>query len=143
MIGRRDRAGGQALVEFAIAVTVFLMLVMAIVDFGRAIYQFNGVAQAAREVARVTSVHPGSDFRTSTGLSTETQTVVGIQQGLVPALSAPTFECVGIDGGAVAGICTPGSWVRVTAIAPYTPVTPLLGLVGTWDISSSASMEIQ
>jgi hypothetical protein len=100
MIGRRDRAGGQALVEFAIAVTVFLMLVMAIVDFGRAIYQFNGVAQAAREVARVTSVHPGSDFRTSTGLSTETQTVVGIQQGLVPALSAPTFECVGIDGGA-------------------------------------------
>ena len=33
--------------EFALAITVFLLLMMAIVDFGRGIYMYNGVSQAA------------------------------------------------------------------------------------------------
>ena len=47
---RHGAGRGQALVEFSLAVTVFLLLVMAIVDFGRGIYMYNGVSQAAREV---------------------------------------------------------------------------------------------
>ena len=39
---------GQALVEFSLAVTVFLTLVMGVVDLGRAVYQYNGTAEAAR-----------------------------------------------------------------------------------------------
>ena len=54
---RRDHRG-QALVEFALVIIVFLVILMGIVDFGMAIYKFNGVSQAAREIARVTSVHP-------------------------------------------------------------------------------------
>ena len=53
----RPRRSGQALVEFAIAVIPFLMLLMAVVDLGRGIYMLNGTSEAARDIARVTSVH--------------------------------------------------------------------------------------
>ncbi len=57
--GRPGRSG-QGLVEFAIVIPVFLVILMGVVDLGRGIYMYNGVAEAAREIARVTSVHPGS-----------------------------------------------------------------------------------
>ena len=67
---------GQALVEFSLAIVVFLVLLMAVFDFGRAIMQYNGVAQAAREIARVTAVHEGTDFTTTAGRSPETSAPV-------------------------------------------------------------------
>ena len=38
---------------------------MGTIDLGRAAYQYNGVAQAAKELARVASVHPGTTLGTS------------------------------------------------------------------------------
>ena len=137
---RRSPDGrGQALVEFALAVTIFLVLIMAIVDLGRGIYQFNGVSQAAREIARVTSVHPGSTL----GTSAETTAVVQTQRRLIPSLGVPTFTCVDIAGAAITRTCRPGDLVRVQIAAPWTAVTPLLGLAGTWTLSSRSSMQIE
>jgi Flp pilus assembly protein TadG len=129
---------GQALVEFSLALIVFLMLVMAIFDLGRGIYMMNGVAQAAREIARVTSNHPG----TTLGNSTQTAAVIATQQSLIPNLQNPTFACVDIDDTAVVGTCEPGMRVKVTITAPYGPVTPVMGLLGTWTMSSNSSIEI-
>lgn len=137
-MGRRDRSIGQALVEFSLAIIVFLVLLMGIFDLGRGIYMYNGVSQAAREIARVTSVHPGSTL----GSSSETQAVIDTQQGLIPNLQDPTFECVDIDDSAVSGACLGGMRVKVTIVAPYSPVTPLLSLAGTWDMSSTSSVSI-
>jgi len=69
----RHEHRGQALVEFSLALIVFLVLLMGILDLGRGIYMFNGVSQAAREIARVTSVYPGG---ATLGTSTQTTTVV-------------------------------------------------------------------
>ena len=44
----REREGGQALVEFSLALIPFLFMLMGVVDLGRGIYTSNGVAQAAR-----------------------------------------------------------------------------------------------
>jgi hypothetical protein len=140
----RARDRGQALVEFSLAVTVFVFLLMSIFDFGRAIYQYNGVAQAAREIARVTSVHPGGDFRIPAGRSSETNAVIATQKGLIPNLQDPTITCVDIDGTVIKTGCVPGNWVKVIVVAPYSPITPLLGLVGIWNIqSSSTSVQLQ
>jgi Flp pilus assembly protein TadG len=134
---------GQALVEFSLAIVVFLVLVMAIFDFGRAIMQYNGVAQAAREIARVTAVHEGTDFTTPAGRSDETNAVIATQKRLIPNLQDPTITCVEIDGTVVAR-CVEGKWINVSIVAPYTPITPILGLVGTWDLfSSSTSVQLQ
>jgi TadE-like protein len=136
---RRGLARGQALVEFSLAIVVFIVMLMAVVDLGRGIYQYNGVAEAAREVARVTSVHPGSTL----GSSSQTAAVVSTQKDLIPSLGDPTFTCVDLTGAPIGGACLPGDMVRVTVAAPYTPVTPLLGLTGTWNLQATSTVAIQ
>lgn len=49
----RERSRGQALVEFAVIVPVFLLLLFALLDFGRVIYAQQTITQDAREGARV------------------------------------------------------------------------------------------
>jgi Flp pilus assembly protein TadG len=134
----RPRDRGQALVEFSLTLIVFLVLIMAIVDLGRGIYMYNGVSQSVREIARVTSVHPG----TTLGNSAETAAVVATQKRLIPNLGTPTFSCVDVDDTPVSGPCPSGMRVKVTIVAPYRAVTPLLGLAGTFNLSSASSVEI-
>ncbi len=43
---------GQALMEFALVLPLFILLVMIIVDFGRAIWTYNAISNMAREGAR-------------------------------------------------------------------------------------------
>jgi Flp pilus assembly protein TadG len=52
----RDRGRGQALVEFAVVIPIFLLLLMVLLDFGRVIYAQNAINQDAREAARAGSV---------------------------------------------------------------------------------------
>ena len=135
--GARER--GQALVEFSLTIVIFLVIVMAIVDLGRGIYMFNGVSQAAREIARVASVHPGTTFGGS-----EITAVVNTQKGLIPNLGNPTFACVDIDGGPGldADGCPTGAQVTVTISAAYSPITPLMSLTGTWNLKSVSSQRM-
>ena len=53
-IARQER--GAQLVEFAIVVPVFLLLVMGIIDFGRAYFSWIIITNGAREGARVAAV---------------------------------------------------------------------------------------
>lgn len=140
-VTNNPRSRGQALVEFSIAVTVFIVLLMGIADFGMAIYKYSGVSQAAREIARVTSVHPGSPLGTDPLIVP----VVATQQGLIPGLSAPTFTCVDITGTSVSAASCDYSKdsVRVIVTAPYKAVTPLLGLLGTWTMQGTSTAQIQ
>src|ERR1700741_3346504 len=56
----RRRRRGKALAEFALVLPAFLIMLMAVVDIGRAIWAQNSVAAAAREGARDAIVHGGS-----------------------------------------------------------------------------------
>jgi hypothetical protein len=51
--GRRDGSAGQALVEFAIALPIFLLALFGVVDAGRLVYVNSALSQAAREGARL------------------------------------------------------------------------------------------
>ncbi len=50
--GRAGQHRGQALVEFALAFTIFLLLLLGIVEFGRLLVAYSSVYTAAREAAR-------------------------------------------------------------------------------------------
>ena len=94
MTGRHVNERGQSLVEFSMVIIVFLVILMGIVDFGMAIYKYNGVSQAAREIARVTSVHPCATpgaLTCSPGGSAQTAQVVNTQKNLIPGLVDPTI----------------------------------------------------
>ncbi len=52
----RKTEAGQALVEFTLILPIFLLLLFAIVDFGRGFYTWVLVTNAAREGARMAAV---------------------------------------------------------------------------------------
>jgi hypothetical protein len=141
-MSRRRRSTGQAIVEFAIVLPLLAMFILGIVDLGRGIYIYNGVSQAAREIARSASVHPGSPL----GTSAETLAVIATQRTLVPGITNPIgFHCEFLDGGTVpgdgSGGCAAPNVVRVEVHVSYTPAL-ILG-IGSVDIASSSSNQVQ
>jgi hypothetical protein len=138
--GRHGRQDGQTIAEFALTIGIFVVLLIGALDLGRGVYLFNGVSEAAREIARTTSIFPGSP---TLGSSSETADVVTVQQGLVPGLTTPSYACIDIAGTAQSGTCDVGEWVTVTVSAPYQPATPLLAFFGSLTFTSSSSAEIQ
>jgi Flp pilus assembly protein TadG len=48
----RERSRGQSLVEFALILPIFVLILAGIFDFGRAIYAYNTLLNASREAAR-------------------------------------------------------------------------------------------
>ena len=142
----RRRTAAQAIVEFALVLPLLAIMILGIIDLGRGIYIYNGVSQAAREIARSASVHPGSPL----GSSTQTAAVIATQRGLVPGIRAGTtgvkFHCEDTSGATVegdgAGGCAPPDVVRVEVIATFEPVA-LLGLSGPFQLASSSSNQVQ
>lgn len=53
---------GTTLVEFSIAATVFLVSMFAVIEFGRALYVHNALADAARRGARYAVLHSAEDI---------------------------------------------------------------------------------
>lgn len=60
----RSRERGQALLEFALILPIFVVAILGLIDVGRAIWANNAVANAAREAARYAAVHGGSATNT-------------------------------------------------------------------------------
>ena len=56
----RQAERGQALLEFALVIPIFLTLLIGMVDIGRIVWANNTVSNAAREAARFAVVHGGS-----------------------------------------------------------------------------------
>jgi hypothetical protein len=55
---RRPNGGrGQALVEFALVIPIFLLVMVALFDLGRAVFAYNTLTNAAREGARLAIVN--------------------------------------------------------------------------------------
>ena len=144
--GRDER--GQTLVEFSLALIPFLFLLMGVVDLGRGIYTNNGVAQAAREIARTTIVHQCTGPCSSATWSAETLATVNTQKNLVPGLatSGITIDCVDISDTPFTvpsgSICPPGYYIRVTATTTFRLVSPILPVPNPFTVSSTAHEQV-
>ena len=53
---KKKRESGQALIEFAFVLPIFLLLVMGILDFGYLFYNYISLENTARNVARIACV---------------------------------------------------------------------------------------
>lgn len=147
---KNDTRRGQALVEFSLSIMVFLAMLMGIFDLGRAIFTYNGVSEAARDIARRASVWPyqGLQNTTNLGSSYQVRETIDTQRGLVMGMhdlapGSPDFECVDIEGNlSTNSKCSTGDfadYVRVVVTAEYHPITPLVGLFGPITISASST----
>lgn len=148
-----DRADGQALVEFALAVIPFLILLMGVVDLGRGIYMMNGTSEAARDINRATIVHL-TDGSNTLGMSDQTADVIAKQQGLIPGLAidpAIDIECVDMNDVVQLPFGTNNNdetcqrgvdFIRVHVTADFVPVTPLVSAFGNHTFESTSTMQI-
>ena len=138
-----ERSGerGQSLPEFALVLIPFMLLLLGIFDLGRGIYMYNSAAEAAREIARVASVDRQNGY--AVGASPDTTSMKALQRRLVPGLTAGgiTVSCVDIHDVAKSE-CRPGQFVRVRVAVDYSPITPLLGLTGPYNLVAVSHIEI-
>jgi Flp pilus assembly protein TadG len=129
-VGKREK--GQNLVEFALILPVFLLLVVGMAEFGRGWMTRNILTGAAREGARVAAVEPDSASSIAQGLAAATAVLNAAGILVPPAIvtvntNPPTsFPAVKVD-------------VRYTIsvlIAGFIP-----GLPGpTFDLTGTATM---
>jgi Flp pilus assembly protein TadG len=61
VIRRRRPERGQSLVEFALVIPIIILLIVAFVEIGRAVFAFNTIANAARQAVRVAAVNQITD----------------------------------------------------------------------------------
>ena len=133
--------GGQALLEFALVGLIFMIVVVGLVELGRAVWNYNTLAHAAREGARYAIVHgsratepsgPGStNFTLPDQDAAVTETVRGYASGL--DLTDLTVSAEWPDG-----TNERGRHVRVTARYEYQPMfSNLLHLPGITLTSTS------
>jgi Flp pilus assembly protein TadG len=59
LLGKHSKEKGQAFVEFALTITLFLLLVLGIIEVGRLLFYYSAIATAAREGARYGSAAGG------------------------------------------------------------------------------------
>jgi Flp pilus assembly protein TadG len=140
------RSRGQSLVEFALALPIILLLFMGIFDFGRAIFAYNTVSNAARDGARVAIV----DQRTTAGVSNAAQAAADQATGL--GLNPADANQVRVQylQPDLSGAC-PSAWgewvgcvaeVRVQYV--YRPATPIIGnILGPITLGSTTQIPIE
>jgi Flp pilus assembly protein TadG len=135
---RTGRRSGQALVEFALVIPLFLLLLAGMVDFGLGLNASITVTNAAREGARLGTINPNAVSIQARALSMTS----GLDQTKVSVTSVckrPT--------GSTPSTCTFTTWqvgdsVRVTVDYDYSMLWPL-AFGNTIHLSSTTEMRLE
>jgi Flp pilus assembly protein TadG len=140
----RHRSRGQSLVEFAMVLPIFMLILSGILDFGFLLYSRMGVINAAREGARaavmvsdystIPSVASGAAISAAAGGGL---TVLGADticlQTSVSVSSPATIDCA---------VAKTGDSASVTVHYVYHTFFPL-AFGSTFDLSSTVQMVIE
>ena len=114
---------GQALVEFAIGLTVLLLLVFGVVDLGRAVFAYNSIAHCAREGTRYAIVH-GSQSTAPVGPAANDASLESWVRRFATGLQAARLTVTSTWQGASGATSNdPGSIVTVVVGYNFQPAT--------------------
>jgi len=157
---RRQSPRGQAMVEFALVVPIILVLLMSVLDFGRAIYAYNTISGAARSGVRIAVVNQnapgtgcaGGDQATPLDSTKVSATDCAISHAV--ALGTKTTDVtVAYRDYTDSDICraedgTPkvevGCLAVVTVNYQFHAITPVIGsLLGTINMSSTTKQSVE
>jgi hypothetical protein len=116
---------GQTLVEFALIVPVFLLIVVGLFDVGRGIYAYNTVANAARAAARVAIVN--QDTVAIRAEARQAGVALGLSDADITLTPCSEFDCM----------------YSVTITYDYEAATPFIGALFNPTLSSTAEMPVE
>jgi hypothetical protein len=149
MIRRRQRrAGGQSLTEFALILPVLLVALMGVLDFGRAIYAYSAIGNAARMGGRTAIVNQTpSEIRTR---AIAQATALGIDPSSTSCPpSGSSGVCIEFKSPDLSGPCDStqsyiGCVAEITVKYSFTAITPIIGMViGPVPMSSRTSQAVE
>jgi Flp pilus assembly protein TadG len=137
----RPSSRGQGLVEFALILPVLILIFMGVFDFGRAIYAYNSVSNAAREGARVGIVDQGTGAGGAYNAAIEAAnqaTALGlnptdpnqVQVTFPTSTQCPTLEV--------------GCPIRVRVQYQFSAITPIIGrIIGPITVGSTTELPVE
>lgn len=141
----RPRGRGQALAEFALILPIFLLILFAIFDIGRAVFIYNGLTNAAREGARLAIVNQDPAL---VGQRIQATTFGGPVTNLgasdlvryhrsLPDLTDPLSNpaCSPVIVGCIAVVTPESSWSLITPI--------LSSIIGPIDFEARSELPIE
>jgi Flp pilus assembly protein TadG len=135
---------GQTLVEFALVIPLVLLLFMGVFDFGRAIYSYNTISNAARDGARKAIVdqtvgaaaQEAAEQATALGLDPADTNQVQVRY-LLPNLSG---ACPAEPSGGYGIGCIAEVRVQYT----FRAITPVIGnVVGPIQLSTTTQIPVE
>lgn len=122
---RRER--GQELAEYALALPVFLLILMSILDLGRVVYVYSALHNSVREGARYGIINPTDAVTIETivrnkavGLNPAELTVTVVQPNLQTIQVRATYEFIAV-----------------------TPIVDALVGSNQWTVGSQATMRVE
>jgi Flp pilus assembly protein TadG len=117
---------GQSAPEFAMIVTVLLMLIFGVIDMARALYAYDTVCYAASTAVRYASMNGASSSSPATTSSVQTL-VMSLATGLGASSTCPA--------SGAAALCASTTWnpnnsatstVKVQVVYDFQPLAPFL-----------------
>ena len=123
----RRKERGQELVEYALILPIMMLILMGILDLGRAVYYYSALHNSAREGARYGVINPE-----------DPEGIEAVVRNYAVALEPAELTVL---------ISSPDEdTVRVTLTYQFTPITPIVGtLLGSNEVTlgSQATMRIE
>jgi Flp pilus assembly protein TadG len=169
VIGRpHSRRRGQSLVEFALVLPIFLLMLFGLIDVGRFVYLNTTLSQAAREGARLGSVEASYRGSADPACGTAGGPICPANDATLLAdvraasnrmmtpfgsVATTSMSCVlappggtppsGNWTGTTCSNHAPGNVISVRVTAPFQAITPLIsGLFGPTTLAGAATMTI-
>jgi len=135
---------GQSLVEFALAATLMIFMLVATIDFGLAFLSWITLRDAAQEGAAYSSIFPPTSLLDSDPVVTNIKYRVKYAASTPVDLSTLANDHIVISihntPGNATGAC-PGNSVQVTVTYDYPVITPIItNFIGSPTIPVSATV---
>ena len=138
---RRTVESGQTAVEFALASTIFLLVMLGAIDFGRSIYVYSQLNAGVRDSARVAKVSMSGqgymDYAT-----VEQRVRVGVNPETNAARPRPGLSAVTVNISC-GGACDSGDKITIRASVPFQAVTQELLGISPFTLTSSATVTLE
>ena len=133
-------SAGQALAEFALVVPLVLLLLLAVFDFGRAIYAYNAISNAARAGTRTAIVNQYTPDIKARASAQATALGIDPATGIDATFLAP-------DGSGACGsiVVFPDPCIAVVTVRyQFVPITPIIGaVIGPLPLSATSEQPIE
>lgn len=153
----RQRHRGQSLVEFALLFPLIILLVMGLFDIGRAVFYYAVLNTAVREGTRYAIVQPACDYTANAGVCigefpndvmlTDCNNASSIaNQRVCQEIINKYFNIGELSSSMITITHTVNSTndpiVHILVELDFEPITPGLGLIGTFQIDVESRMLI-